>query len=98
MSDSVVDLEWNENGSLSKDWSDSSGVWPTNLKKYLGKMYFHRGRGHLYMVLGTTYQSEDNRWMLAYQRITVHGEKTGPLFCHRPEDFNIKGRFMEVNK
>jgi hypothetical protein len=36
--------------------------------------------------------------MLTYQRVSRGGLCSGPLFCHRPEDFEREGRFMQVKR
>lgn len=98
-----VELKWEYvDGALGSDpessWKDKAGFYPSALSKYVDKTYFHPSKGHLYKVVGITYQSEDDRWMLAYQRISSGGLRTGPLFNHKPEDFTREGRFLEVKK
>lgn len=95
----IEDLSWDKESVLpAGQWCDSGGRYPSGLEKYVGKTYFHPKTGHLYMVVGTVFQSEDNRWEVAYMRISGGGLLRGPLFCHRPEDFDREGRFMEVKK
>lgn len=95
----TAELAWDHEDAFSKNiWADSENKWPTGLSGYVGKTYFHPGRGHLYEVVGIVYQSGDDRWELAYRRKTQGGLLVGPLFCHRPEDFLREGRFMEVKK
>lgn len=77
---------------------DSSGRWPSYFTKFEHRVFFHPKTGHLYAVVGVIFQSELDRWMIAYQRVTRGGLKTGPVFCHLPEDFEREGRFMEVKK
>lgn len=86
------------NGDSGVAIKDSSGKWPSSLTKYDGKTYFHAGSGHLYRIVGLVFQSEQDRWMLAYQRVSSGGLRTGPVFCHLPEDFEREGRFLEVKK
>lgn len=94
----ALDHDMNEFGEV-KVWPDKSGTWPSKLDTaFVGKTYFHPGTGHLYDVLGIVFQSEDERWMLAYRRRKSSGVHIGPLFLHRPEDFSREGRFLEVKK
>jgi hypothetical protein len=79
-------------------WADVDGVWPSKLGRLVGEVFFHPKTGHLYRVDGMVFQSEDQRWMVAYRRISKGGLCTGPLFCHRLEDFEREGRFMLVKK
>lgn len=95
----MEELAWDTDGfPCEQNWSDSQQKWPSGLEKFHGKDYFHPGKGHLYVVVGTVYQSEDDRWMLAYRRKTTGGLLVGPVFMHRPEDFEREGRFLEVKK
>lgn len=95
----VQELSWDRDAAFSQSkWADSTEKWPSSLDKFVGKMFFHPGSGHLYEVVGIVYQSEDDRWELAYRRKSSGGLMTGPLCCHRPEDFLREGRFMEVKK
>ena len=77
---------------------DAAGKYPSDFSKYKGKVYFHPGRGHLYAVVGTVFQAQQDRWMIAYQRVFNGEMRTGPVFCHTPEDFEAEGRFLEVKK
>ena len=77
---------------------DAAGFFPSNFTKYENKVFFHPKTGSLYAVVGTIFQSETDRWMIAYQRVSKGGLRTGPVFCHLPEDFEREGRFMEVKK
>lgn len=79
-------------------WQDKDGEWVSTVSKYVGKTYFHAGKGHLYRVVGVVFQAEDNRWEVLYRRVTHGGLLSGPLFSHRPEDFGRHGRFQEVKK
>lgn len=96
------DLNWNWNGGALTEnhisFKDAAENWPSTLKKHEGKLFYHAGTKHLYQIIGVTYQSEDDRWMLAYKRVTKGGVCVGPVFNHRPEDFFREGRFMEVDK
>lgn len=95
----VAELEWDRDEAFSPNkWADSADNWPSKLDKHVGKTYFHPGRGHLYEVVGIVHQAEDDRWELAYRRVSRGGLLSGQLFCHRPEDFLREGRFMEVKK
>lgn len=95
-----LNLDWAGEYTDSQEhcWADSQRIWPSKLNAKIGKVYFHSGKGHLYEIIGISYQAEDDRWMLAYRQVTKGGLKTGPVFCHRPEDFEREGRFMEVMK
>lgn len=77
---------------------DAAGKYPSDFTKYEGKVYFHSGRGHLYAVVGNVFHAEQNRWMIAYQRVSKGGMRIGPVFCHFPEDFEREGRFLEVKR
>lgn len=80
-------------------WPDKQGAYPIKLDtKFVDKTFFHPGTGHLYVVVGLVFQSEDERWELAYRRKKASGMMTGPIFTHRPEDFEREGRFLEVKK
>lgn len=79
-------------------WADSQNIWPSKLGKLVGEVFYHPKTGHLYTVIGMVFQSELNRWMVAYRRVTKGGMQTGPLFCHMPEDFEREGRFLPVKK
>lgn len=93
------ELAWDRDIDFGKNkWEDSSGRWPSSLDKYIGKTYFHPGRGHLYEVVGIVHQAEEDLWVLAYRRRTNGGLLVGPLHTHRPEDFLREGRFLEVKK
>lgn len=95
----VTELSWNRDEAFSvSKWADSAGHWPSALDKHIGKTFFHPVRGHLYEVVGIVHQAEDDRWELAYRRVTRGGLLVGPLHTHRPEDFLREGRFMEVKK
>lgn len=95
----VQELAWDRDSAFSPNkWADSTEKWPSSLDKFVGKTFFHPGRGHLYVVVGIVYQSEDDRWMLAYRWKTQGGLLVGPLCTHRPEDFLREGRFLEVKK
>ena len=93
--------KWDSNTNTIDDnevFSDSQGDYPSRVNKYVGSVYFHPKSGHLYEVVGICFQSEDNRWMVCYSRVTKGGLKTGPMFTHRLEDFLREGRFLEVKK
>ena len=93
------ELAWDNDGfPSSQNWSDSQQKWPSDLEKFHDKVYFHPGKGHLYVVVGTVYQSEDDRWMIAYRRKSSGGMLVGPLCTHRPEGFEREGRFLGVKK
>ena len=95
----VQELAWDRDTAFSENkWADKDGKWPSSLEKFVGKTYFHPGRGHLYEVVGIVHQAEDDRWEVAYRRVSRGGMLSGPLHTHRPEDFLHQGRFMEVKK
>lgn len=80
-------------GLEKRDWADSRGVWPDKLRPRIGRRYFHPKSGGLYRVVGYSFDSERERWVLMYQR-----ETGGVVFSHLPEDFDREGRFLEVKK
>lgn len=104
-----VNLEWETDGiGISTDEvvniRDSDGRYPSKFEKYVGKFYFHPKTGHLYQVVGIVFQSQADKWQLAYMRVTTGGLKTGPVFTHYFDDFfqttEVGGteRFMEVKR
>lgn len=92
----VASCDYNGDGGFAI--KDAAGKWPSSFTKHQDKVYFHAGTGHLYKIVGIVFQSEQDRWMMAYQRVTSGGLLKGPVFCHLPEDFEREGRFQEVKK
>lgn len=81
-----------------RDFPDNVGTWPSKIRARMEKIYFHAGRGHLYKIVGYGFDSERERWMIMYRRVSVGGLTSGPVFSHLPEDFDRDGRFQEVKR
>ena len=95
-------FDWDCSVDSRGSWQDKAGTYPDELSKYVGKLYFHPKTGNLYEVVGIIFQSQDERWEIAYKRVqlnsTILEPIDGPIFTHRPEDFTVEGRFLEVSK
>ena len=94
-----VDLSWDGGGGIddpSPTFKDSHDRWPSSFRSLIGEKFFHPKTGHVYHVHGVAFQSELDRWQVVYQRTTMGGVKSGPIFTHFYEDFTREGRFLQI--
>lgn len=91
-------MNWDEafdegSGLEERDFPDSKRVWPGKIRARIGRLHYHPTTGGLYRIVGFTFDSQRERWLILYR-----SESGGTVFSHLPEDFDREGRFLEVKK
>ena len=76
---------------------DSAGQTANDVEKKFpaGSTWFHSKTGRLYTVGSIMFDSERERWVLAYS-LSISSVSDRITYLHLPEDFGRYGRFLRV--